>query len=51
MDDIIPRRDGPENLRNLKKSQLKVDIRPWRQTVKFSAIEARVGDLAIESKS
>ena len=29
--------DGPENLRILKKSQLKVDIGLWRQIVEFSA--------------
>ena len=40
MDDIMPRRDGPENLRILKTQQLKVDIGPWRQTVELSAIEA-----------
>ncbi len=38
--DVIPGRDGPENLRILKKSQLKVDIGPWRQIVEFSAIGA-----------
>ena len=39
---VMPRRDGPENLRILKKSQLKVDIGPWSRVV---------GDSAIESKS
>ncbi len=33
MDDVMPGKDGPENLRILKKSQLKVDIGPWRQIV------------------
>ena len=42
VDDVMPRRDGPENSRILKKSQLEVEIGPWRQTV---------GDSAIESKS
>ena len=35
VDDVMPGRDGPENLRILKKSQL----------------ESRVGDSAIETKS
>ena len=30
---VMPGKDGPENLRILKKSQLKVEIGPWRQTV------------------
>ena len=47
----MPGRDGPENLRILKKRQLKVDIGPCRQRVVFSAMELRVGDSAIESKS
>ena len=38
----MPGRDGPENLRILKKSQLRVEIGPWRQRIEFSAIEARV---------
>ena len=41
MVDVMPGRDGPENLRFLKKSQLKVDIGPCRQTVEFSDIEAQ----------
>ena len=40
VDDVMPGRGGPENLRILKKSQLKVDIGPCRQTVEFSAIGA-----------
>ena len=35
MDDVMPGRDGPENLRILKKSQLRVEIGPWRQKVEF----------------
>ena len=38
LDDVMPGRDGPENMRFLKKSQLKVDIGPCRQTD-----ESRVG--------
>ena len=34
----MPGRDGPENLRILKNSQLKVDIGSCRETVEFSAI-------------
>ena len=41
MDDVIPGRDGLENLRYLKKSQLKVDIGPWRQTVESLPLEHR----------
>ena len=37
VDEFMPGRDGPENLRILKKSQLKVEIGPRRQI-----IEARV---------
>ena len=40
VDDVMPRRDGPENLRILKKSELKVDIGPCRQTIKFSAMKS-----------
>ena len=32
VDDVMPGRDGPENLRILRKIQLKVDIGPCRQT-------------------
>ena len=39
VDDVMPGNDGPENLRSLKKSQLKVDIGPCRQTIEFSANE------------
>ena len=35
MDDVLPGRDGSENLRILKKSELRVDIGPWRQIVEF----------------
>ena len=42
VDDVIPGRDSPENLRILKKSQLEVEIRPWSQVV---------WDLDSESKS
>ena len=35
VDDIMPGRDGPENLRILKKNQLGDEIGPWRQTVEF----------------
>ena len=40
VDDVMPGRDGPENLRILKKTQLRVDIGPWRQRIKFSAMES-----------
>ena len=40
VDDVVPGRDGPENLKVLKNSQLKVDIGPWWQIVEFSAIGA-----------
>ena len=40
MNDVMPGSDGPENLKILKKGQLKVDIGPCRQTVGLSAIEA-----------
>ena len=33
MNDVMPRSDGPENLKILKKSQLGVDFGPCRQTV------------------
>ena len=35
-------RDGAENLRILKKSQLKVDIGPWKMRVEFSTVAAVV---------
>ena len=38
--DVMPGRDGPENLRILKKSQFGVKIGLWRQTVEFSVVEA-----------
>ena len=40
VDDDMPERDGPENLRILKKSQLRVEIGPCRQTIEFSAVAA-----------
>ena len=58
VDDVMLGRDGPENLRIFKK---RVEIELCRQTVEFSAngtlriefsaIELRVGDSTIESKS
>ena len=36
----MPGRDGPENLRILKKSQLRVEIGPCRQIVGDSATES-----------
>ena len=38
VDDVMPGRDDPENMRILKKSQLRVEIGPCRQIVEFSAI-------------
>ncbi len=35
----MPGRDRPENLRILRKSQLRVDIGSYRQRIEFSAIE------------
>ena len=35
VDDVLPGRDGPENLRILKKSQLKVDIGLCWQRIEF----------------
>ena len=37
VNDVIPRSDGPENLKILKKSQLAVDFWPCRLTVGLSA--------------
>ena len=37
VNDVMPRSDGPENLKILKKSQLGVDWEPCRQTVVLSA--------------
>ena len=51
VDDVMPGRDGPENLWIFKKSLSGVDIGPWRQTVKFQPLIRVVGDSAIESKS
>ena len=39
----MPERDGPENLKILKKSQLRVEIGPSRQTVEFLSLRNRVG--------
>ena len=39
----MPGRDCPENLRNLKKTQLEFEIGPLRQKIEFSAIELRDG--------
>ena len=33
MDDVMPRRDGPENLRILKRSQL--DFDNWKMSLDF----------------
>ena len=41
-DDVMPRRDGPENLRIVKKSQLKVDNGPCRQIIEFLPLGHRV---------
>ena len=35
VDDVMPGRDGPDNLKILKKSELKVDIEPCRQKVEY----------------
>ena len=44
MDDVMPGRDGLENLSILKKSQLGVDIGPWRQRkFEFLPLTHRVG--------
>ena len=40
VDDVMPGRDGLENLRILKKSQLKVDFGLWSRVVGDSAIES-----------
>ena len=39
-EDVMPRSDGSENLKVLKKRSWKVDIGPCRQKVGLSAIEA-----------
>ena len=39
VDDVMPRRDGSENLRIWKES---VEIRPWRQRIEFSIVAAVV---------
>ena len=41
VNDVMPGRDGPENLRLLKKSQLELEIGLCRQTVRDSAIESK----------
>ena len=43
VDDVMPRRDDPENLWILKKSHLKVEIGAWRQRVKFLPLRHGVG--------
>ena len=49
VDDVMPGRDGPENLRILKKSQLKVvDIGPWRQRIEFLPLRHRVEFLQLK---
>ena len=49
----MPRRDGPENLRFLKKNKLKVDNGPCRHTIEFlplgHRIEFSAGQLEVES--
>ena len=42
VDDVMPGRDGPEDLRILKKSQLRVEFGPWRQRVEFLPLRHRV---------
>ena len=42
VDDVMPARDGPENLRILKKSQLGVEIGPCRPRDEFSVVVAAV---------
>ena len=42
VDDVMPGWYGPENLRILKKSQLKVDIGPWKTRVECSTIATAV---------
>ena len=42
VDDVMPGREGHENLTILKNGQLTIDIGPWSRVV---------GDSAIESKS
>ena len=39
----MPGKDGPENLRILKKSQLGVEIGPWKTRVEFLPLRHRVG--------
>ena len=51
VDDVMPRRDGPENLRILKKSQLRVEIGLWRQTVEFLPLGHGVESLGIRPLS
>ena len=42
VDDVMSGRDGPGNLRILKKSQLRVEIGPCRQRVELSTVAAAV---------
>ena len=50
MDDLMPGRDGPENLRILKKSQLKVDTGPCRQRVEFLPLSWELGILPLSRR-
>ena len=43
VDDVMPGGDGPENLRILKKSQSRIEIRPWRHRVAFLPLKDVVG--------
>ena len=40
---VMPGRDGPENLRILKKSQLEFEIRPYGRESRVPAIDMTVG--------
>ena len=42
VDDTMLGRDGPENLRILKKSQLRVEIGPWRRELGIRPLSRRV---------
>ena len=43
MNDVMPGREGPENFKILKMSQLRVEIGPWRQRIEFLPLRRRVG--------
>ena len=47
----MPGRDGPENLKILKKSLLKVDIGPWRQRIEFLPLRHRVEFLRLKDEA